>query len=392
MAWNDTQFQFKINEAATGTLANISPADNGTLIIEDSGKVAYFNSLGQKIIIGNSVEEAVNKLINNLSGNVLVTNITSATRTSGNTYTFAVNTVNPDTGAKENTSFTIDIATGSMTDAEILPVAGKDAKKYVDDQIAAAVEAINGDLADKLVGVTAGDGIEVDATNATNPTVSVKLAEGESILGFDEKGGLKIDLPEETDYTVTMTANDGVYTFSQLGTEIGTINVPKDMVVSSGELVVDPEGQEKGTYLVLTIANKANDKVYINLSDLIDIDDFILTGTDTDTIDITVTEGDAQGKFDVKAEIKDGSVTKAKLDAGVQASLDKADSAIQSKDLTDAIAASEATLKKYAEDEADAAQAAAAADATSKANTAEANAKAYTDAALTIKRYTADAE
>lgn len=391
MAWNDTDLQFRIHEAATGTLSDITSADLGTLIIEDSGSVAYFNSLGEKIIIGGNVEQAINNLVTNLAGQVLVTNITSATRTSGNTYTFAVNTVDPNTGAKANTSFTIEIVTGAMTDTEILPVAGKDAKKYVDDEIASAVEAINGQLALKLVGVTAGDGIEIDATtNATNPTIAVKLADDENVLKIDENGNLTAVLPTETDYTVSMSANDGVYTFSQLGKEIGTVNVPKDMVVTSGVLERNPAGQPEGTYLVLTIANKDEDKVYINLSELIDIDDFLITGTDTATIDITVIASDIPGAYEIKAEIKDGSISKTKLDTSVQTSLDKADSAIQQNDLDSAISTFETSIKQYIDTADGTTLESAKSDATTKANTAESNAKAYTDAALTIKRYTAE--
>ena len=43
------------------------------------------------------------------------------------------------------------------------------------------------------------------------------------------------------------------------------------MVVSSGEVQVDPQGQPSGTYLVLTLANTASDKVYINVGTLVDI-------------------------------------------------------------------------------------------------------------------------
>lgn len=48
------------------------------------------------------------------------------------------------------------------------------------------------------------------------------------------------------------------------------INIPKDMVVSSGEVVTDPEGQEPGTYIKLTLANSANDILYIPATKLVD--------------------------------------------------------------------------------------------------------------------------
>ena len=61
------------------------------------------------------------------------------------------------------------------------------------------------------------------------------------------------------------------YTFTQNGATIATVDIPKDMVVSSGKVVVNPEGQNEGTYLELTLSNATSDKVYINVGKLVDI-------------------------------------------------------------------------------------------------------------------------
>lgn len=50
---------------------------------------------------------------------------------------------------------------------------------------------------------------------------------------------------------------------------VGKIDIPKDLVVTSGEIVVNPTGQPAGTYLKLTIANQTT-PVYINVADLCD--------------------------------------------------------------------------------------------------------------------------
>lgn len=50
---------------------------------------------------------------------------------------------------------------------------------------------------------------------------------------------------------------------------VGKIDIPKDLVVTSGEIVVNPSGQPAGTYLKLTIANQTT-PVYINVADLCD--------------------------------------------------------------------------------------------------------------------------
>ena len=61
------------------------------------------------------------------------------------------------------------------------------------------------------------------------------------------------------------------YTIKQGGVVVGTINIPRDMVVSSGDVETNPPGQPSGTYLVLTLANATSDKVYINVGTLVDI-------------------------------------------------------------------------------------------------------------------------
>lgn len=103
-------------------------------------------------------------------------------------------------------------------------------------------------------------------------------------------------LLEDDDAKVTLTKDSTglVYTLSQGGTEIGKINIPKDMVVQSGSVVKGTFAQDGGftentagkdTALKLVIAN-STDVVYINVKDLASI---YTGGT---TADITVTVSD----------------------------------------------------------------------------------------------------
>lgn len=74
--------------------------------------------------------------------------------------------------------------------------------------------------------------------------------------------------------TITESTPSGYaksYTVKQGDNTVGVINIPKDMVVSSGEVETNPSGQPTGTYLVLTLANATSDKVYINVGTLVDI-------------------------------------------------------------------------------------------------------------------------
>lgn len=155
-----------------------------------------------------------------------------------------------------------------------------------------------------------------------------------TVVGYvDEKIGA---IPAQTDYTVTVTPStvEGLakrYTVHQEATGLDVnIDIPTDMVVKSGAVVTNPTGQTAGTYLVLTLANATNDKVYINVGNLIE---YVTSGSGaTDMVKIAVS-----ADHKVTASITDGSITKAKLATAVQGSLDKADSAIQQAGLTTAL-------------------------------------------------------
>lgn len=155
------------------------------------------------------------------------------------------------------------------------------------------------------------------------------------------------------------------YVLKQGDNTVGTINIPKDMVVQSGEVVVDPEGQEAGTYIKLTLANATNDIIYVNVGTLVDIYKAKASATQIQiAIDsasreisasivagsVTATELAADAVTTVK--IADGNVTKAKLATDVQASLDKADGAAAdaTAKANAAQAAAEAAAKAYAQE------------------------------------------
>lgn len=148
----------------------------------------------------------------------------------------------------------------------------------------------------------------------------------------------------------TETTTEGYaksYTFTQGSKNLGVIDIPKDMVVSSGTVETNPVGQEAGTYLVLTLANATNDKVYINVGKLVDIYKAAESATQiqiaidpaTREISATIVAGsitatELASDSIVTTKIADGNVTKTKLSVDVQTSLGKADTAIQESDLT----------------------------------------------------------
>ena len=179
-----------------------------------------------------------------------------------------------------------------------------------------------------------------DAQNAVN-ALSNKVgsipesSKATTVVGYvDEKVGA---IPAQTNYSVTVTPStvEGLakrYTIHQEATGLDVnIDIPTDMVVKSGSVVTNPDGQPAGTYLVLTLANATNDKVYIDVGNLIE---YVTSGSGAnDMVKIAVS-----ADHKVTASITDGSITKAKLATAVQDSLDKADSAIQQAGLTSALA------------------------------------------------------
>ena len=150
------------------------------------------------------------------------------------------------------------------------------------------------------------------------------------------------------------------YVLKQGENTVGTVNIPKDMVVQSGEVVVNPEGQAAGTYIKLILANATNDVIYVNVGTLVDIYKAkasaaqVQVAIDSATREISasivagsVTATELAADAVVTAKIADGNVTKAKLSTEVQASLDKADAAAQ--DATDKAAQALADAKSYAD-------------------------------------------
>ena len=189
----------------------------------------------------------------------------------------------------------------------------------------------------KVSSVKATDASVVISGTATAPTVGVQLSKDEGNALTLEADGLKVLVPEviHPEYSIVADSNPGafsaVYHLTKDGANVGSaINIPKDMVVSSGSVETFIGGNlpsgvtEPGTYIVLVLANDTSDKLYIKVDELIE---YVTGGSgENDAIQINVTSDTHK----VSASVKDGSLTLAMLSSAVQASLNKADSAVQS--------------------------------------------------------------
>lgn len=188
----------------------------------------------------------------------------------------------------------------------------------------------------RLESVEAGDNSVTIAGSATKPSVAVKVSKASGNALSLANDGLKVEIPEVKvpKYSLvkdeTAAAGDvATYHLTKDGVNEGVaINIPKDLVVASGSVITAvagklPEGvTEAGTYIQLNLAN--NDKpLYINVSSLIE---YVTGGSgENDAIQINV----SSDTHKVTANVKNSSLTKEMLAAGVVASLGKADTAVQ---------------------------------------------------------------
>lgn len=188
----------------------------------------------------------------------------------------------------------------------------------------------------RLESVEAGDNSITIAGSATKPSVAVKISKAVGNVLSLANDGLKVEIPEVKvpEYSLvkdeTAAAGDvATYHLTKDGVNEGVaINIPKDLVVASGSVVELEDGAlpdgvaVAGTYIKLVLANSAK-PIYINVSTLIE---YVTGGSgENDAIQINV----SSDTHKVTARVKEGSLTKEMLAAGVVASLGKADSAVQ---------------------------------------------------------------
>ena len=225
----------------------------------------------------------------------------------------------------------------------------KTAKDYADSKVkdladgavatnTAAIATLNGDEA------TAGS--VKKAVKDASDTINAKIGDV-STLTTTEKTNLVGAVNEvksavdsaKTAGEVTVTTDSTTegylktYTIKQGGVEISKIDIPKDLVVTSGEVVVDPDGQPAGTYIKLTIANQEA-PIYINVKTLVDVytaqasaSQIQLAISETNEISATIVAGSVG-----TTELADSAITTVKI-ADANVTLAKL-----AQDVTDSIA------------------------------------------------------
>ena len=174
--------------------------------------------------------------------------------------------------------------------------------------------------------ISVGDGL-AKSGEAISPKIDVLIDPASGDALSKSAAGLKVTIPAAAEYSIVKDESSSdyaaVYHLTKDGANVGaSINIPKDMVVKSGAVVTNQEDQKTVTYIVLTLANATEDKIYIPVDSLIE---YVTSGSAAGDMVVVNVSGDHK----VTATITDGKVTKAKLDVNVRASLDLADTAVQ---------------------------------------------------------------
>lgn len=208
-------------------------------------------------------------------------------------------------------------------------------------QLKALAEKIVADYAPKTSVTNLENRInEIVATGGEPNTINKILVNGTEQAITEDKG-VDIKIPG---YSIVKDSDAGefaaVYHLTKDGENVGqAINIPKDMVVKSGSVVTDPDDFHTGTFLKLVLQNQ-DEPIYINVGDLIE---YVTSGSVAgDMVFVTVSDD-----HKVTATITDGTITKAKLDAGVQETLNavankvekEAGKALSTNDFTDLLKA-----------------------------------------------------
>lgn len=182
-------------------------------------------------------------------------------------------------------------------------------------------------LQQKLNSITASDNSVTIGGTDTEKTIKVAVSTtpGNALkLGED---GLEVVVPGATDYTVTVGVkdepNEGVaktYEIKQgeSGQEqvVGTIDIPKDLVVTSGSIVNQNDEETPGTFIKLVLNN--GDELYIDVADLV-------TAVSAGEQDGNPVQINVSGNSEITATLEEESITKNYLSSEVQDALDNAE-------------------------------------------------------------------
>lgn len=175
--------------------------------------------------------------------------------------------------------------------------------------------------ADSLVSAIAAGDVAFSSSNFTSDNVGGALEEL-----FTSVGNVNTNAAVSISTSTTTSGMLRSYTFTQGGTAIGTIDIPKDYVNNIIGIVSQDGSGNSGIFLKVNTAPTGADAPVYEYVDVSGLVEYVTSGSQAgDMIFVTVDPNTHQ----VTATITDGTITKAKLVTAIQNSLDKADSAYQ---------------------------------------------------------------
>jgi len=337
-----------------------------------------YNSSTNKIATQSAVTEAINTEIAKLDADL------DASGTAQHSGTFVVSGITEVDGKLTAVDSVEVEAAGAAATAksEVIGASGDaktadtiyGAKTYADDAVSTAIGNLDGSatIASESNGVvtlkagvaetdgvisnasgsditlakvaTTGEAEDVSYDNATSGLTATDVQSAIDELANQSAGGvdsktvfLRDESQGQSDYAKVYKLYQHASTEGDTQQNlVGEINIPKDLVVQSGSVVVNPTGQPAGTYIELVIQNQA-EPLYINVADL--VDDYTaqqnatqvqLAISSTNEISATIVAGSID-----TTELADGAVTTAKLDADAVTGDKIADDAIGSEHIND---------------------------------------------------------
>lgn len=207
----------------------------------------------------------------------------------------------------------------------------------IEGQITAAINALRTEITGDLT-TDATDAKTLEVINDELNNLEQYVRDTYTFVNTNVSS-LEKRITNEAPVTIAESAGTGdvlkTYTFTQNGKEIGKINLAKDVVVTSGAVVL----HDGAKCLELTLTS--GDIVHIPVTDLVDVytaaanaDKVQVAISDSNEISASIVAGavtvsELADNAVETAKISDKNVTKAKLADDVQTSLGKADTAYQ---------------------------------------------------------------
>lgn len=233
-----------------------------------------------------------------------------------------------DLSAKANVADLGDLATKDNITASLVTDFATEVAKV---EVAEATHAKAAGKVDNALTVKVG-GEEVVFDGFTTRTADVDAA---IAAGVAEAKKHADDNDANTEYHIVYDkTNKKIKLVAEAGATAQDMEIPTDDFIKDGmiqtvELVQENDKGEKGQFLKLTWNDDGNDVTYISVGELVDV----YAGINSETVNVVVSNKNeiSASVHDIKdAHIAtDAAIAKSKLAADVQASLAKADSALQ---------------------------------------------------------------